>query len=313
MRIMLTGANGQVGWELRRTLLPVGQVIPFTHESLDLQNPDAVRSVVRDVRPNLIVNAAAYTAVDKAETEYEVAQAVNGIAPGILAEEARKLGSGIIHFSTDYVFDGRKDSPYVESDVPSPLGVYGKSKLAGERAVIAVGGDHLVLRTSWVYGLRGHNFALTMLRLGAGKSLLRIVNDQFGAPTWSRHIAEATAWVIAACFTKRMDGQQGFATDGRSGVYHLTANGATTWFGFAKAIFDNIAPIRTIPSLVPIPTKDYPTPAMRPANSRLSNDAIQHNFGVSSVHWEISLGLCFEEIRNLTNNPVYGFLRGDQQ
>lgn len=312
MRIMLTGANGQVGWELRRTLLPVGQVFPFTRASLDLQNPDAVRSVVRDVKPDLIVNAAAFTAVDKAESEIEVAHAVNGVAPGILAEEARKLGSGIIHYSTDYVFDGRKDSPYVESDVPSPLGVYGKSKLAGERAVIAAWGDHIVLRTSWVYGLRGNNFALTMLRLGAEKSLLRIVNDQFGAPTWSRHIAEATAWVIASCFTRRTDGQRHFATDGRSGVYHLTAYDATTWFGFAKAIFENIAAIRSIPALIPIPTTDYPTPAVRPANSRLSNDAILLNFGVSMVHWEIALGLCFEEFRNLTTNPVFGFLKGDQ-
>lgn len=313
MRIMVLGANGQIGWELRRSLLPLGQVIPFTHASLDLQSPDSIRSTVREVNPDLIINAAAYTAVDKAESEIEVAQAVNGVAPGILAEEAKKLGSGIIHYSTDYVFDGRKDGLYVETDVPAPLSEYGKSKLAGEQAVISAGGESLVIRTSWVYGMRGKNFALTMLRLGAEKNLLRIVNDQFGAPTWCRHIAEATAIIVAMCRNWSTSGQQRFNTSGRGGLYHLTASGATTWFGFAKAIFENFAPVRAIPSLIPIPANDYPTPAARPANSRLSNEAVQLNFGVSMANWEHALTLCLEEPRYIAGNSVFNFLSRDRQ
>lgn len=292
MKILVTGRNGQVGWELQRTLAPLGEVVALDRQALDLRNPDAIRAVVREIKPHLIVNPAAYTAVDKAESEAEVAQAVNGVAPGILAEEAKRLGAALIHYSTDYVFDGSKNGAYREEDAPCPINVYGKTKLAGEDAVRAVGVPHLILRTSWVYGVRGKNFLLTMLRLGKEREELKIVADQNGAPTWSRLIAEATAHIAAQRLTRLQE---------LDGIYNFTASGCTSWHGFAEAIFAHAA--RTTPSpekilrLTPIATSEYPLPAPRPANSVLSGDKLRREFGLVMPDWRDNLNLCLDDLR----------------
>jgi dTDP-4-dehydrorhamnose reductase len=291
IRILLTGANGQVGWELRRTLAPLGDVVASTRRSLDLADPDALRRAVRECRPELIVNAAAYTAVDGAESEPERAMAVNGIAPGILAEEGKRVGAALVHFSTDYVFDGRKPTPYLEDDPPAPLNVYGTTKLAGERAIQAVGAPHLVLRTSWVYGARGRNFLLAICRLAGERPELRVVDDQTGAPTWCRMIAEATAQIVARA--RPGPGRAPFAA---GGVYHLTARGATTWFGFARAILasGSALGLASVPALLPIGSEEYGSPARRPANSLLANDKVERDFGVALPPWDDALRMCLE-------------------
>ncbi len=287
MKILLTGKNGQVGWELQRTLAPLGEVVAVDRQALDLANPDSIRSVIREVKPDLIVNPAAYTAVDKAESEPELAMAVNGIAPGIMAEEANKLGAAMIHYSTDYVFDGSKTSPYTEEDTPNPLNVYGKTKLAGEQAIQAVGVPHLILRTSWVYGMRGRNFLLTILRLAKERDELKIVDDQIGAPTWSRMIAEATAQILAQSVSPLPRYPLPIAEV--SGVYNLTAAGSTSWRGFTQAIVENA---HAGTRVTPIPTADYPLPAPRPLFSILSNDKLSRTFGMKLPPWEESLELC---------------------
>lgn len=293
-RILLTGKNGQVGWELQRTLATLGEVIALDRHGMDLTNPDSIRRAVRDHKPNLIVNAAAYTAVDKAEEEPDPAMAINGIAPGILAEEAKRFGAALVHYSTDYVFDGNEDSPYTEEDVPNPLSVYGKTKLAGEQAIQAVGASHLIFRTSWVYGPRGKNFLLTILRLARERDDLRIVDDQVGAPTWSRMIAEATALILVQ-FYGRLTPHPALLTD-ISGIYHMTAGGQTSWFGFAEAILNYVpGSVAPVPHLTPIITEEYPTPAKRPRNSVMSNVKLNHQFGVKMPRWEIGLRLCTEE------------------
>ncbi|MBS3902479.1 MAG: dTDP-4-dehydrorhamnose reductase [Dethiobacter sp.] len=281
-RILLTGKNGQVGWELRHALTTLGEVVALDREQLDLANPDQIRKRVRDIKPDLIVNAAAYTAVDKAEEEAELAMAVNGIAPGILAEEAKKLNALIVHFSTDYVFDGSKTTPYTEEDVPNPINVYGRTKFFGEQAIQAVGTPYLILRTSWVYGLRGKNFLLTILRLSRERSELKIVDDQIGAPTWSRTIAEATAGILSTGH---------LSLSANTAVYHLTASGKTSWYEFAKAILalDPNPTEQVCQNLVPIPTSEYPTPARRPAYSVLSNAKLEAAFGVKLPYWEEGL------------------------
>lgn len=285
-RILLTGIGGQVGWELRRTLQPLGEVVACDRRMLDLADPDSIRGVLRDIRPALIVNPAAYTAVDKAESEAELAQAINGSAPGILAEEAKRLDALLVHYSTDYVFDGTKTAPYAEDDPTAPLGAYGRGKLAGEAAIRAAGCRHLIFRTCWVYGARGHNFLRTMLRLAREREALRVVDDQHGAPTWSRMIAETTTLALALA---RRDGQQG--------TYHLAAAGATSWHGFASAIvaaacargiLDRATPVRRIASA------DFPTPARRPANSRLACTRLREDFGLQLPDWESQLQLCLD-------------------
>lgn len=293
MKILLTGKNGQVGWELQRTLATLGEVVAVDRQALDLANPDAIRALIREVKPALIVNPAAYTAVDKAESEPELAMAVNGIAPGIMAEEAKKLGAAMVHYSTDYVFDGSKISPYKENDLPNPGNVYGKTKLAGEQAVQAAGIPYLILRTSWVYGPRGKNFLLTMLRLAQERDELKIVDDQIGAPTSSRMIAEATAQILAQCSSS-------FAN--HAGLYHLTAAGQTSWHGFAAAILESRAQATgaTGPRLMPIPTSAYPLPALRPMYSVMANDNLQRAFGVAIPSWQGGLSLCMEEIFSST-------------
>ncbi len=285
MKILLTGAHGQVGWELQRTLATLGQVTAPTRQQLDLTDAAALRRYIRELKPDLIVNPAAYTAVDKAESEPDLARAVNALAPAIMAEEAAGLGAAIVHYSTDYVFDGNKTTAWVETDATRPLGVYGATKLEGEQAVIASGAAYLILRTSWVYGLRGGNFLLTMQRLFKERERLDIVADQFGAPTWARTIAEATAQILA---------QRPFLqAPTAAGIYHLTSRGTTNWHAFATAILARTSlPEGKHVQLNPIAASQYPTPAKRPANSVLSGEKLFSRFGIALPDWETALALC---------------------
>jgi len=287
MKILITGQHGQVSQALQQRLPPLGQLIVLGREQLDLTNVDQIRQQVRAHRPGLIINAAAHTAVDQAESEPEVAFAINAIAPGILAEEAKALGAPLIHYSTDYVFDGSKPAPYTEADTPNPLGVYGQSKLAGEQAIAAVGGEHLILRTSWVYSNHGKNFLLTMQRLLQEKPQMRIVADQIGAPTWAGTIADSTRALIEHW-------QAGAA--GAWGVYHLTAQGETSWFGFAQAIGEHLrATGKACAELEAIPSSAYPTPAKRPLNSRLDCSRLQQQWHVAQPHWLDALHECLAQ------------------
>ena len=291
MKILVTGGAGQVGWELRRTLAIFGEVVAPPRDILDLASVDSIVAAVRGVRPGLIVNAAAYTSVDRAESESDRAMKINGDAPRILAEEAALLNAALIHYSTDYVFDGRKAEPYGEDDETAPINVYGRTKLAGEQAVITAEAAHLVFRTSWVYGSRGRNFLLTMLRLGRERRELKVVDDQFGAPTSARLIAEATAGAIAQHFADGRLDLELFRQVG--GLYHLTAAGRTTWYGFAQAI---LAGKEGMAKVSPIPTSGYPTPARRPQNSVLDNSKLEQQFGFSLPDWKVGLQLCIEEL-----------------
>ncbi len=295
-RILLIGRHGQVGWELQRTLAPLGEVISVDHPMLDLADPDSIMKVTRAIKPHLIVNAAAYTAVDKAESEPDMAMAVNGVAPGILAEEAKLLNAAIVHYSTDYVFDGFKDSPYVEDDEPNPLNVYGSSKLAGERAIQAVGVPHLILRTSWVYGLRGKNFLLTVHELAKKKDELRIVEDQKGAPTWSRMLAEVTSQMLSQLNPPFPRSTVSIAEV--AGLYHVVSSGSTSWYGFAKKILEHLSPHVSypLPEITPIPASEYPLPARRPQNSSMSCEKLNRTHGLVLPSWEESLMLCMDEI-----------------
>ncbi len=297
LKILLTGINGQVGWELQRSLMPLGEVISAGREVMDLTSPDSIRNAIRKFAPHLIVNPAAYTAVDKAELEPELAQSINAVAPGIMAEEASRLGAAIVHYSTDYVFDGDRSTPYQETDATNPLGVYGKTKLEGEKAIQAVDIPHLILRTSWVYSRMGKNFLLTMLKLGRERQELRIVSDQIGAPTWNRAIAEVTAQILAQGIRNLPE----FLRD-RSGTYHLSAGGVTSWHGFATAILasDPQRSEQVVTSILPIATADYPTPARRPQYSLLDNTKLQETFGLSLPHWQQSLQLAITT--NFTSN-----------
>jgi len=285
--ILLTGVNGQVGFELARTLQGLGKVVALDRSGLDLADLDQVRRVVREIRPGLIVNPAAHTAVDKAETDVDAAMRLNAEAPGVLAEEARKIGAALVHYSTDYVFDGTKTGLYAEDDPVNPQNVYGKSKLAGEQAIANSGCSHLIFRTSWVYGTRGKNFLLTMLRLGAERSELSVVADQFGAPTWANTIAALSANVLAQAVAPN----QSDWWEKHSGIYHLTASGATSWHGFAEAIFE-FSDLEKKPTVKPIPAAAYPTPATRPSNSRMSNEKLAATFGVRAPDWREALRLC---------------------
>lgn len=293
-KILLTGAEGQVGWELRRSLAPLGQLAALDRKAMDLSRPNQIRDVIRQIQPGLIVNAAAYTAVDKAEEEVEIAKAVNQTAPGIIAEEAERLKAPLIHFSTDYVFDGSGGKPYAETDDPDPRNVYGKTKLAGEQAIQKTGAAHLIFRASWIYGARGKNFLLTIQRLARERDTLKIIDDQTGAPTWCASISEAVAAIIAKIQT---DGSgpdfSRFAEV--SGIYHLTCLGETTWYGFAQAILKRTSGHRR-PKVEPIPTSSYPTPAARPKNSLLSNAKIKRVFGIEMPHWKEALQQCLTDI-----------------
>lgn len=288
MNILLTGSRGQVGWELKRTLACLGNVVAVDSNEMDLTDPDAIRRVVREVAPRIIVNPAAHTAVDKAEGESDLAHAINAVAPGILGEEAQRLGAMVVHYSTDYVFDGSGATPWKEDDANGPLNVYGATKLAGEQALAAACPRHLVFRTSWVYGARGANFLLTMRRLMNDRPELKIVADQIGAPTWSRMLAEATALILAQIQSPA----RGADRPEPWGVYHMTNGGETSWHGFAEAIRDLDAGHCR---LHPIPSADYPTPARRPLNSRLNNDKLERVFGVRLPDWRAALALCLKD------------------
>ena len=285
-RILIVGAAGQVGVELQRSFAGFGSIVAVDIESVDLADADQTRALVRRVKPDVILNAAAYTAVDRAESESALATAINETAPGILAEEALPLNALLVHYSTDYVFNGEKTEPWVESDAPNPLNVYGVSKLAGEQAIQQVGGRFLTFRTSWVYGPHGKNFLLTMLKLGGERDKLSIVADQFGSPTTSIELARATLEITEGVLAGRFGSQQDWA-----GLYHMTCGDSTTWFGFAEAIFDRAGqrPGAKTPELTPLATKDYQTPARRPRNSVLSNQKLCDRFGVRLLSWQAAL------------------------
>jgi len=289
MKILLLGQHGQVSRELQLLLSQGHELIVLGREQLDLAETDNLRDAVRRLQPQLIINAAAHTAVDAAESEPEAAFAINATAPGVLAEEAAALDVPLIHYSTDYVFDGSKASAYDESDAPNPLGVYGRSKLAGEQAVAAVGGKHLILRTSWVYSLHGRNFLLTMQRLLQEREQLSVVADQIGAPTWAGSIAAATVQLI-----ERWQSAQ----TATWGVYHFTARGETAWFSFAEAIAAQLqAQGKTVAQLTPIATTQYPTPARRPLNSRLDCSRLERDWGVRLPDWHDGLLECLNAPR----------------
>ncbi|WP_322616254.1 dTDP-4-dehydrorhamnose reductase [Pseudomonas sp. BIC9C] len=287
MKVLINGRPGQVSHELQRRLGAVGELIVLGRDQLDLAQPDQIRRQVQNIRPDLIINAAAHTAVDLAESEPQSAFAINAVAPGIVAEEALALDIPLIHYSTDYVFDGTKAGPYNEDDTPNPLGVYGKSKLAGEQAIRDVQGKHLILRTSWVYSTHGRNFLLTMQRLLQEKPELRVVADQIGAPTWAGTIANSTLALIERWQTN---------TAANWGTYHLAAQGETSWFGFAQAIGEALRQQgKPCANLLPIPSSDYPTPAARPLNSRLDCSRLQRDWGVSQPDWQTALRECLTE------------------
>jgi dTDP-4-dehydrorhamnose reductase len=289
-RILLTGKDGQVGFELRRALAQMGEVFAIGRSDCDLANPDAIRAIVAAIRPNIIVNPAAYTAVDKAETEREAAFAVNAIAPGVLAEETVKTGALLVHYSTDYVFDGRTQGAYFEQDVAIPQSVYGMSKLAGEEAIRSYGGRHLILRTSWVFGVHGANFLKTILRLAGERDSLRIVADQIGAPTSAALIADVTAEIVG----QYLRDQNKVDDPDRFGTFHLTASGATSWHGFAKSIvctgLQMSMPMKLAPDEIsPISTDEYPVPAPRPANSRLNTEKLKSTFDILLPDWRVGV------------------------
>jgi dTDP-4-dehydrorhamnose reductase len=298
-RVLILGADGQLGTELRDSFGDNNSVMAVGRQVVDLALTDPLRDIVRSVQPEVILNAAAYTAVDRAESEPDVAMAINGHAPRVLAEEARRANALLVHYSTDYVFDGSKAAPWTEQDPTGPLNVYGASKLAGEAAVQEVGGRYLIFRTSWVYGPQGKNFLLTMLRLGRERDRLTIVDDQFGAPTTSMELAGATRKIVDGVLAGRFGGAEQWV-----GLYHMTCQGVTTWCGFAEAIFARAGRLldgRT-PNIVPIPSGEYPTPAKRPRNSVLSNARLHERFGIRLQPWESALD---EVIQQLSRREAY--------
>ncbi len=294
MKLLVTGATGQVGWELVRSLMPLGEVVAISSAECNLAQPQNIQPLLEQVRPDVIVNAAAYTAVDKAEADEQQATFVNGTAAGMLAESAKTSNALLVHFSTDYVFDGNKATAYTEADEPCPLSAYGRSKLAGEQAIRQSGCDHLILRTSWVFASRGRNFVKTMLRLAQERTELSVVNDQIGAPTWARNIADATAHIVRQAQQERQ--QANFA----SAIFNLTSSGETSWYGFTRAILDGAAArgllsAERLPQLRPIPTEAYPLPAPRPKNSRLAGGKLHEHFGIALPEWQTALARCLDE------------------
>ena len=295
MKILLFGKGGQVGWELQRSLAPLGQVIALDFDSTDglcgdFTNRAGLAGTVRKVRPDIIVNAAAYTAVDKAESEHELAHRINASAPGVLADEARQLGAWLVHYSTDYVFDGSGTMPWQETDTTGPLSVYGKTKLDGEHAVARCD-KHLIFRTSWVYAARGANFAKTMLRLAKERDQLKVINDQIGAPTGAELLADVTAHAIRTVLSQPR----------LAGLYHLTAGGETSWHGYAQFVIEQACqaslPVLVKPEAIEaIPTSAYPTPAQRPLNSRLDTSKLQTAFGLNLPDWQFGVERMLDEV-----------------
>jgi len=294
--ILIIGDDGQVGWELRRTLSTLGKVFSAGLNSpshpVDLSQPDSVTNLIESIQPDWIINAAAYTAVDKAEEEEELATRINGVAPGRIAEAARCVGAMLVHYSTDYVYDGTKTTPYLEDDSPNPQSVYGHSKLMGDEAIKKSGVPYLIFRTSWVYTTRGHNFLRTMRRLAREREELRIVADQIGCPTWARQIAECTAQVLAILGIDRD------AWNKNSGIYHLVSAGQGSWYDFASAIIEHQRKNEKIKNhtVHPISTDEYPLPAARPAYSVLSTQKISETFGIQLPDWKDGLKLALEEL-----------------
>src|SRR6266513_1460218 len=303
--ILLTGKNGQIGAELLRFLPQLGEVVALDRDQLDLSKPDEISRTIREIRPNFIVNAAAYTSVDQAETDETTARAINGDAPGLMAEEAKKIGAAIVHYSTDDVFDVSKKTPYEETDSPNPINVYGKTKFAGEEAIRSSGVIHLIFRTTWVYATRGRNFLLTILRLATEREELRIVSDQVGAPTCASVVAAATSEILTEMFERKADG---FSFPEVSGTYHMSAAGQTTWYDFARTILEKAGDTsQHLPWLVaatcerpliacrvnPISTEEFRSSTPRPAYSVLSNSRLVQTFGVALPDWRTQLQRCF--------------------
>ena len=295
MNILLLGKGGQVGWELQRSLSVLGHVTALDHDSTghcgDFANPAGIADTVRALRPDIIVNAAAHTAVDKAESEPDLARLLNATTPGVLAEEAARLGAWLIHYSTDYVFDGSGSRPWVETDVPAPLSVYGRTKLEGEQLIQQSGAQHLILRTSWVYAARGGNFAKTMLRLAQERERLTVIDDQWGAPTGADLLADVTAHAIRHLQQRPQD----------AGLYHLVAGGETNWNLYAKYVLDQAQKAQSAIKMVaqevaPVPTSAFPTPAVRPHNSRLNTTKLQTTFGLTLPHWQQGVARMLYEI-----------------
>jgi dTDP-4-dehydrorhamnose reductase len=295
MKVLLFGNNGQVGWELNRSLQPLGEVVSFGREDADFSEPESLRQILQDESPDVVVNAVAYTAVDKAENEEGLAMKINALAPGVLAEEAKKKNVLLVHYSTDYVFDGTKELPYSETDKPSPINAYGRTKLAGEQAIQLSGCEYLIFRTSWVYASRGNNFLLTMLKLAQERRELSVVVDQKGSPTSARLIADTTAHCIKQSVKEKLAGN--FTSD----LYHMTTSGHTSWHGFTNEIVslsrNNLNLPLTIKDIKAIPTTAYPTPATRPMNSQLAVTKLEDAFTVEMPDWMTTLQLCVEEIK----------------
>jgi dTDP-4-dehydrorhamnose reductase len=309
-KILLTGKNGQLGDDLLQVLPRLGEVIATGREQCDLSRPGEIRKLIRDVRPALIVNAAAYTAVDQAEKDEALARAINSEAPAVMAEEAKKIGAALVHYSTDYVFDGSRNSSYEENDPPNPISAYGRTKLAGEQAVRDSGVDHLIFRTAWVYSMRGKNFLLAILRLATQREELRIVRDQIGAPTWSHEIASSSVKALQQIYNRP---DRTAAWPERSGTYHMTAGGETNWYEFTQAILQEATRASNSPAwfqaatngkelltrrVVPITTAEYPTRARRPAYSVLSNSKLNRVFGIQLPDWRKQL----KEVFSLNNS-----------
>ena len=296
MKILLLGANGQLGWELQRSLAPLGELIALGREGTgaypaDLADPERLTALVEHLAPDVIVNAAAHTAVDKAESEPELARAINATAPGVLARAAAARGAWLLHYSTDYVFDGRGQQPRAEDAATGPLGVYGQTKLEGEEAIRASGCRHLILRTSWVYAARGGNFAKTMLRLAQERERLTVIDDQIGAPTGADLLADLSAHALRGAL----------ADPAKAGTYHAVAAGETSWHGYARFVIDTARALRPDPPLKvhtidPVPTSAFPTPARRPHNSRLSTKKLQDAFGLHQPHWQTGVRRLLQEI-----------------
>jgi dTDP-4-dehydrorhamnose reductase len=284
--VLVTGADGQVGRALVAEFRDTAELIACNRQTLDLSNPEKIRAKLREVNPDVILNAGAYTAVDRAETEGELAMAINGQAPGVLAEEAARSGALLVHYSTDYAFDGSKNGPWVEDDRTNPLSVYGASKLAGEEAIRSIGDRYLIFRTSWVYAPEGKNFVLTMLRLGSERDSLNVVDDQIGAPTTAAELARATQGIAAGILNDNFGPESDWA-----GTYHMTCGGSISWCGFARAIFERAPELLggKKPTVNPIKTSEYPTPAKRPLNSVLSNEKLQQRFRVRLANWQSAL------------------------
>ena len=300
MKILLLGKDGQVGWELQRSIVPLGELVALGRTEADFTNPESLRALVRQVRPDVIVNAAAYTAVDKAESDEATARTVNALAPGMLAEEARSIGAWLVHYSTDYVFDGSKDGPWVETDPTNPMSVYGRTKLEGEERIRASGARHLILRTSWVFAPRGGNFAKTMLRLAGERDQLNVVADQFGAPTGAELLADATALALHRIAL------QGADADALSGTYHLAASGETSWHAYARHVIGQARALGVMlkagpEQVMPIAASAFPAPAPRPANSRLDCSKFRASFGLQLPDWRHHVDRLVAELASREN------------